>query len=776
HMVTMYFNGMKSDVATISHSDSVRNLLNDMFLNDLNNAKKEIKKRSESIAGQVEEYIISHPNMTVKDLQNDAIFQKIAVQEIGITGYSALTDSDTLFCRFHSNPKIVDVNLESLGGRLPQFWSIMSATRGGKESDGFYDWIEPDGSMAKKYMYISIVNAKTADGVTLSVAATTYIDEYPVSMKVFGESEEYLRDFNRIYEFDNLLLANYKGNIVWDARGKDIGADILSSKMNGSKLAEGFKQARDERDTIMTDYEYSPLDGFLVSFAISPVYYKDEFIGMVVLRANITQIDLIMKDRNGLGDTGEAILVGRDFLLRSNSKYFNYSAILREKSDTDNARLCYTHADTGLTLKAEECSVKSYKDYRGVIVSGRHKYIEEMDYCLIVKIDNSEMYKAIDSARALSYIIYALVFASLIFISFYISRNIARPIKMLANFSGEIGKGNFKARIKMKSTDEINMLAKEMNVMAHDLEKYSRQMKMFSETLEKKVIIKTKKLQDSEAAAINMMEDLGEASKRIAEEKNSVEEKVRERTIELQKAYEDLKKLDIAKEEFISILSHELRTPLFPIIGYVNMVIDGKMGKITPVQKEKFAIVAKCAANLNRLIGDMLDMSKLELKKVKLDIRKENISEIAKESFDGMLFQSKNKSIALKFDAPHKVEAECDRKRILQVINNLISNAIKFTKIKGEIGIRVWKENDNAFVSVKDNGIGISADEQKQLFSRFYQVRKGLQREYGGGTGLGLAISKGIVDLHKGNIIIKSSLNKGSTFIFSIPLKSRMKK
>jgi len=143
-----------------------------------NLGKEAIRQKAQDVARQVEIYIKAHSDMTVWDLQNDSEFQRIAVQPVGKTGYTALTDYDTLICRFHSNPKIVNVDLITLAQALPGFWAIMSRTKGGLDADGFYDWKDPDGKIRSKYMYITIINATTADGVDMHVAATTYIDEF----------------------------------------------------------------------------------------------------------------------------------------------------------------------------------------------------------------------------------------------------------------------------------------------------------------------------------------------------------------------------------------------------------------------------------------------------------------------------------------------------------------------------------------------------------------------------------------------------------------------
>jgi PAS domain S-box-containing protein len=136
-----------------------------------------IRQRAEAIAAQVGLYLAAHPAMTIRDLQADERFQSIAVQPVGATGYSALADYETLMNRFHKNPRIIDSDLAQLSVRLPGFWHIMNATAGGRAAGGYYDWREADGTTRRKYMWIAIAPGRTADGVGLNVAATTYIDE-----------------------------------------------------------------------------------------------------------------------------------------------------------------------------------------------------------------------------------------------------------------------------------------------------------------------------------------------------------------------------------------------------------------------------------------------------------------------------------------------------------------------------------------------------------------------------------------------------------------------
>lgn len=152
-----------------------------LALNQL--GEKMIKQRAMDVAKQLEIYIMENPTMSVADLQNDTYFKDLAVQSVGETGYTAITDVDSLICRFHASSKITNLDLHNLAETLPGFWGIMSKSEGGRDVSGYYDWKEPDGSIKQKYMYIAIVDARTADNVKFSVAATTYIDEFSAPMQ-----------------------------------------------------------------------------------------------------------------------------------------------------------------------------------------------------------------------------------------------------------------------------------------------------------------------------------------------------------------------------------------------------------------------------------------------------------------------------------------------------------------------------------------------------------------------------------------------------------------
>jgi methyl-accepting chemotaxis protein len=163
----------------VDDSINMGNLITQESLNALNELGENIiKQKAIDVAKQLEIYIRQNPTMTVEDLQNDEYFKELAVQPVGDTGYTAVTDVESLICRFHASERIVNLALENLAGPLPGFWSVMSKSQSGIEVYGYYDWVEPDESIKQKYMFIAIVDAQTADDVIFSVAATTYIDEF----------------------------------------------------------------------------------------------------------------------------------------------------------------------------------------------------------------------------------------------------------------------------------------------------------------------------------------------------------------------------------------------------------------------------------------------------------------------------------------------------------------------------------------------------------------------------------------------------------------------
>ncbi len=226
------------------------------------------------------------------------------------------------------------------------------------------------------------------------------------------------------------------------------------------------------------------------------------------------------------------------------------------------------------------------------------------------------------------------------------------------------------------------------------------------------------------------------------------------------------------KSEFTSTVSHELRTPLAISKEALSLLLRGKVGEIVPKQKEIVTIASSNIDRLCYLIDDILDFSKIEAGRMEIHKEPWDIIPIIEESCNGWKLRTDFKKIALQLNAPSgPIIIPLDKIRFLQILSNLLNNAAKFTPEGGRIEIIVKDEKDAARISVIDSGPGIAPEDIPKLFQKFQQ----LKRTHGPGargTGLGLSIVKSLVELHGGEIAVKSELGKGSEFIFRLPKTS----
>jgi signal transduction histidine kinase len=235
----------------------------------------------------------------------------------------------------------------------------------------------------------------------------------------------------------------------------------------------------------------------------------------------------------------------------------------------------------------------------------------------------------------------------------------------------------------------------------------------------------------------------------------------------LQRAYEQLNRVDQIKSDFIAIASHELRTPLGLILGYAAMLREDVQN---PETTEQLDVVMNSALRLRDLIDDMVNVQHIEEGKAKLVLTEFAVQDVIQQVAQAVseLYTTKEQEMLISLP-PRPVQIRADREKITLVVNNLLTNAIKFTDPRGRIMISVERQNGDIQVHIADTGIGIPAREVERIFDRFYQVEPHLTRQHGG-LGLGLAIAKGMVELHGGRIWVESVEGLGSRFSFSVPL------
>jgi len=238
------------------------------------------------------------------------------------------------------------------------------------------------------------------------------------------------------------------------------------------------------------------------------------------------------------------------------------------------------------------------------------------------------------------------------------------------------------------------------------------------------------------------------------------------RIIDYTVLYQKLKELDHMKDDFISIASHELRTPVTALRWQIDLFADPENKGVVTKETLQASI-----DQLNRLIEDILDVSRIEQGRAKFEIHEREITSLIEQTVTSLRPSAQQKNLTLTYDKQEKIRALVDPDRFRQVITNIVGNSIKYT-LAGSVTVTVAEEGSKVFVRVRDTGIGISADEQKNLFQKFYRVKSAETRSVSG-TGLGLWITKQIVETMDGRIALESMKGVGSTFIVSFPLAKK---
>lgn len=255
--------------------------------------------------------------------------------------------------------------------------------------------------------------------------------------------------------------------------------------------------------------------------------------------------------------------------------------------------------------------------------------------------------------------------------------------------------------------------------------------------------------------------------------KDTLEEKIKERTKELEEINERLVRMYHLKSEFTSVVSHEIRTPITIIKEGVALVEDGTLGEINKNQKINLGLALENIERLARLVNDILDFSKLEAKKVEFKIVKADLNAVISRAAGDYEGKIRQKGLELKMELDGLLPlVDFDKDRVIQVLYNLISNAVKFTD-KGTVTIESKHSGDRAVVSVKDTGRGIKNVDIPRIFEQFEQVYtdEGSRKQ---GTGLGLPICKQIIDQLGGKISVESRYQEGSNFSFYLPINSTL--
>ena len=251
----------------------------------------------------------------------------------------------------------------------------------------------------------------------------------------------------------------------------------------------------------------------------------------------------------------------------------------------------------------------------------------------------------------------------------------------------------------------------------------------------------------------------------------TLQERIEVATKELRESNDQLQRLDEAKDEFVSMASHQLRTPLTSVKGYISMVLEGDVGRISPSQRQLLSEAFTSSERMVHLINDFLNVSRLQTGKFMVDRREIDLGKVVGQEVDSLGTTADAHSLKIRYRQPsHFPTLYIDEGKIRQVIMNFIDNAIYYSRAGSAITVKLYVEAGEAILEVHDTGIGVPKSERAHLFTKFFRATNA-RKQRPDGTGVGLFLAKKVIDAHGGRVLFDSTEGEGSVFGFRLPVK-----
>ena len=487
----------------------------------------------------------------------------------------------------------------------------------------------------------------------------------------------------------------------------DVIASTNNTKINTSLSSTPYFDGG--KDKILLFHPVKQANNELDFINVAPIMNGTTQLGVLIITAEATDLLNLVQDYSGLGKSGETVLAMRETngnaLFLTPLKFDENASLVRSVSH-DETDVPITQA----LLKNEKFFLNSI-DYRNVSVLATTRYIEVLDWGVVVKIDKSEAFAPIYILREniIQAGVILLVIVSIL--SYIIAQWFTEPLKLLTKSADRIAKGDYTERVTIDRKDEIGKLGVSFNEMTENL---------------------------------------------IAA-KTDLERRVKERT-------EDLEKSNAELQLFAYVASHDLREPLRTITNFLQL-LERKLGTELDLDAKEYINYATSGAiRMKLLIDDLLAYSRVGT------TRKEFISTdltiVLEEAIDNLKVTIEENNAQIKYGKLPKLKI--DEPQLIQVFQNLIGNSIKFkSKEQPIIEVSVKETSSSFIISLKDNGVGIEEPYQEKIFVIFQRLHT--RSEYPG-TGIGLAICKKIIDNHHGKIWVESKIDKGATFYIVFPM------
>ena len=504
----------------------------------------------------------------------------------------------------------------------------------------------------------------------------------------------------------------------------------VKSKKYDPRIRPWYEAAKERGSPTWSPIYPSAHLGVLQITPVIPIYTPaGEFRGALGTNLILSQIGQFLNELD-IGKSGVAFIIERSGDLVASSTDEQYLVGEEERVAAVDAKSPVVAATTAQLLDLHADLETLYTPQQFAYRQDGERYLVQvtpfkdgrgLDWLIAVTIPESDFMAQIDASTRTTIALCAAALGVATVVGVLGARWVTRPILQLNAAAKAIARGEWQTEVKGGRTREVGELAESFNQMATQLQ----------------------------------------GSFATLEEKNA-----------------QLQHLDKLKDEFLANTSHELRTPLNGTIGIVESMLDGATGSLSDLQRQNLQMVAQSGRRLSNLVNDILDFSKLKYKNIELQLKPIYLRDIIQIvlNLSQSLVGTKDMQLVNAI-SPELPPVNADENRLQQILYNLVGNAIKFTQ-SGFVGVSAEQKSiddrDFLAITISDTGIGIAEDKLDRVFASFEQADGSTAREYGG-TGLGLAVTKQLVELHGGEISVRSMLDIGSQFTFTLPVATGMR-